>query len=186
MPPRRSATPPPGDRTPHPHCLHCGPLAGTGTLSSRASRLLHRLQSDGRQRQCRRTLLPGRGSLRGPDGPPLFRDGGLYTTDFSYLIPRALFFWSELYHRLNQTDDLKAAPILAGAKVVWRDETQAESGNGYNAVLRLHEDMAEADYLKRGDAKALLHWLEALEADEEFARLMEEVMTRSRSDLRLP
>ncbi len=37
------------------------------------------------------------------------------------LIPRSLFFQSELYHRLNQTDGLTAGPILENAKVVWRD-----------------------------------------------------------------
>ncbi len=37
------------------------------------------------------------------------------------LIPRSLFFQSELYHRLNQTDNLDAGPILGNAKVVWRD-----------------------------------------------------------------
>ncbi len=35
--------------------------------------------------------------------------------------PRSLFFQSELYHRLNQTDNLDAGPILGNAKVVWRD-----------------------------------------------------------------
>ncbi len=37
------------------------------------------------------------------------------------LIPRSLFFQSELCHRLNQTDGLTTGPLLENAKVVWRD-----------------------------------------------------------------
>lgn len=37
------------------------------------------------------------------------------------IIPRALFFQSELYHRLNGTDGLTAGPILENLKAVWRD-----------------------------------------------------------------
>ncbi|MEE9237639.1 MAG: hypothetical protein V3U52_07610 [Thermoplasmata archaeon] len=52
------------------------------------------------------------------------------------LIPRSLFFESELYHRLNQTDNLDAGPILENAKVVWRDMGE-DTEDGIHAVINV-------------------------------------------------
>ncbi len=50
------------------------------------------------------------------------------------LIPRDLFFQSELYHRLNQTDGLTAGGLLGNVKAVWRDIGR-ENEDGLHMVL---------------------------------------------------
>lgn len=67
-------------------------------------------------------------------GRCLHGTGDLEYMDSAYLIPRSLFFQSELVHRLNRTGGLTAGPVLENAKAVWRDVSQ-ENRDGVHLVL---------------------------------------------------
>ena len=67
-------------------------------------------------------------------GRTLHGTGDLDYTDSAYLIPRSLFFQSELFHRLNGTDGLQPGPLLDPVTVAWRDVGR-ENEDGVHLVL---------------------------------------------------